>query len=151
MRRVKRKAIGIGVAALTLAAVFCMGRYGWRLFGFGLCQGAGIEQVTVGESQVHVTGFYPGSFPSGFCGYYAKEKDGNLYVGFRFSPLFGLFENGEIDVTVPTKGEIKAVVLKMRENEYVLTERQEDGSYQRPYYNEKQVAGEVVTEGEGET
>ena len=52
---------------------------------------------------------------------------------------------------MPTKGEIKAVVLKMRENEYVLTERQEDGSYQRPYYNEKQEAGEVVTEGEGET
>ena len=81
----------------------------------------------------------------------AKEKDGNLYVGFRFSPLFGLFENGEIDVTVPTKGKIKAVVLKTRKNEYVLTERQEDGSYQRPYHGEKQEAGEVVTEGEGET
>lgn len=148
MRRGKRKTIGIGVgvAALALVAVFCMGRYGWRLFGFGLCQGAGIEQVTVEDGQVHISGFYPGSFPSGFCGYYAKEKDGNLYVGFRFSPLFGLFENGEIDVTVPTKGEIKAVVLKTRKNEYVLTERQEDGSYQRPYHDGRRCGADVDTD-----
>lgn len=152
MRREKRKAIGIGVgvAALVLVAVFCMGRYGWRLFGFEACQGAGIEQVTVEEGQVHISGFYPGSFPSGFCGYYAKEKDGILYVGFRFSPLFGFFENGEIDITVPTKEDIQAVVLKTSENEYILTERQADGSYQRPYHDAEQAAGEEATEGEGE-
>ncbi len=150
MRRVKWKTIGIGVGVVVavLAAIFCMGRFGWKLLGFRACQGAGIEQVTVGDNQVYITGFYPGSFPSGFCGYYAKEKDGILYVGFRFSPLFGFFENGEIDVTIPTKGEISKVVLKTSTNEYVLTERTEDGTYRRPNRDVEQPMGEIVTEGE---
>lgn len=150
MRRGKRKAIGIGVevAVSVITAVFCMGRYGWKLFGFRACQEAGIEQVIVGDNQVYITGFYPGSFPSGFCGYYAKEKNGILYVGFRFSPLFGFFENGEIDVMIPTKGEISKVVLKTDTDEYVLTERTEDGTYRRPNRAEEHLMGEVVSEGE---
>ena len=71
-----------------------------------------------------------------------------LYVGFRFSPIFGFFENGKIDVTIPTKGKIKAVVLKTSKNEYVLTERTDDGSYRRPNRDEEQPMGEIVTEGE---
>ena len=132
--RAKMKTIcrGIGIMVVLFVATFCMGRYGWKLFGFNLCEGAGIEQVEVKENQVHMIGFYPGSFPSGFCGYYAEEKDEVLYVGFRFSTVFGFFENGKIDVTIPTKGKVKAVVLKTSKNEYVLTEITEDGTYQRP-------------------
>lgn len=150
MRRIKWKAIGIGVGVVisVLAAVFCMGRYGWKLFGFRACQRAGIEQVIVGDNQVYITGFYPGSFPSGFCGYHAREKDGILYVGFCFSPLFGFFENGEIDVTIPTKGEISKVVLKTGTGEYVLTERTEDGTYRRPNRAGEPPMRKVVSKGE---
>lgn len=148
MRRIKRKAIGVGVVFAVLTAVFCMGRFGWKLFGFSACQGVGIEQVTVSDNQVHITGFDPSSFPSGFCGYYAEETDGILYVGFRFSPVFGFFEDGEIDVTIPTKGEISKVVLKTGTSEYVLTERTEDGTYRRPNRDVEQSMGEMVTEGE---
>ena len=146
--RMRKISIGIGIVIVGFVGVFCLGRYGWKLFGFALCEGAGIELVEVEENEVHICGFYPGSFPSGFCGCYSEEKDEVLYVGFRFSPIFGFFENGKIDVTIPTKGRIKAVVLKTSKNEYVLTERTGDGSYQRPNRDEEQPMGEIVMEGE---
>ena len=125
--KVRKYCVVIGVTILLLVGFFCMGRYGWKLFRFALCEGAGIELVEVQDNKVHIKGVYPGSFPSGFCGYYAEEKNEVLYVGFRFSPVFGFFENGQIDVTIPTKDKVKKVVLKTGDNEYVLTERMEDG------------------------
>ena len=97
---------------VTLTAIFLAGRYGWRLGSFRACQGAGIDSVEVTENAVHMTGFYPGSFPEGFCGYYSEEQDGKLYVGFRFSALFGFFETGDFDITIPTEGDIDEVIIK---------------------------------------
>ena len=68
--------------------------------------------MEVTEQNVHIRGFYPGSFPEGFCGYYSEEQDGTLYVGFRFSAVFGSLETGDFDITIPTEGEINEVVLK---------------------------------------
>ena len=112
--------IALAVAAAILAAVFLAGRYGWKLLGFRACQGAGITSVEVSETAVHITGFYPGSFPEGFCGYYAEERDGKLYVGFRFSAVFGFFETGDFDITIPIRGEITEVILKTSMNETSL-------------------------------
>ena len=96
--------IALVVAAAILAAVFLAGRYGWKLLGFRACQGVGIEAAEVSEGKVHISGFYPGPFPEGFCGYYSEERDGTLYVGFRFSAVFGFFETGDFVVTIPVKG-----------------------------------------------
>lgn len=63
---------------------------------------------------VRITGFFPGSFPEGFCGYYTEERDGTLYVGFRFSAVFGFFETGDFDITIPVEGEVNEVILKTR-------------------------------------
>ena len=112
MRTLKKVLIVLLIIAVVLTAVFLAGRYGWKLGGFRACQGAGIPSVEVSRTAVHMTGFYPGSFPAGFCGYYAQEQDGKLYVGFRFSPVFGLFETGDFAVTIPVKGEINEVILK---------------------------------------
>ena len=100
------------ILLLILAAIFALGRYGWKLLGFRACHGAGIESVEVGETVVKLKGFYPGSFPEGFCGCYAEEQNGTLYVGFHFSAVFGFFETGNFDVAIPVKGEIREVVLK---------------------------------------
>ena len=97
---------------VTLTAIFFAGRYGGKLGGFSACQGAGIDSVEVTENAVHMTGFYPGSFPEGFCGYYSEEQDGKLYVGFRFSALFGFFETGDFDITIQTEGDIQEVIIK---------------------------------------
>ena len=112
MKLLKRVLITLLVIAVILTAVFIAGRYGWKLGGFRACQGAGIDSVEVTENGVHMTGFYPGSFPEGFCGYYSEEHDGKLYVGFRFSALFGSFETGDFDITIPTEGEINEVIIK---------------------------------------
>ena len=119
-----RKASKImGLVLLLAAACFAAGRYGWRLWGFAACQSAGIETVEVSESAVHITGFYPGSFPSGFCGYYAQERDGALYVGFRFGDIAGFFETGDFDIMIPVKGDISRVVMKSSQAETELWNR----------------------------
>ena len=102
------------VLVVLVLVIFLAGRYGWKLGGFGACQGAGITSVEVSENAVHITGFYPGSFPKGFCGCYSKEQDGKLYVGFRFSAVFGFFETGNFDITSPTKGDIKEIIFQER-------------------------------------
>ena len=117
MKVLKKILTALIIIAAVLLAIFFAGRYGWKLEGFRACQGAGISSVEVNEKAVHITGFYPGSFPEGFCGYYAREQDNKLYVGFRFSAVFGFFETGNFDVTIPVKGEIDEVILKTRMNE----------------------------------
>ena len=112
MKTLKRILIIPLAVVVTLTAIFFAGRYGWKLGGFRACQGAGIDSVEVTENAVHMTGFYPGSFPEGFCGYYSEEQDGKLYVGFRFSALFGFFETGDFDITIPTEGDIDEVIIK---------------------------------------
>ena len=120
MKALKKTRTVLLVIAVILTVVFLAGRYGWKLGGFDACQGAGITSIEVSETAVHITGFYPGSFPEGFCGYYAKEQDSKLYVGFRFSAVFGLFETGDFDITIPVKGRINEVILKTERNETLL-------------------------------
>ena len=112
MKALKKTLTVLSVIAVILTAIFLAGRYGWKLGGFRACQGAGITSLEVSDTAVHMTGFYPGSFPEGFCGYYAREQDGKLYVGFRFSAVFGFFETGDFDITIPVQGEINQVILK---------------------------------------
>ena len=112
MKTLKRILIILLAVVVTLTAIFFAGRYGWKLGGFSACQGAGIDSVEVTENAVHMTGFYPGSFPEGLCGYYSEEYDGILYVGFRFSALFGFFETGDFDITIQTEGDIQEVIIK---------------------------------------
>ena len=120
MKSLKRMLTVPLTIAVVLIAIFLAGRYGWKLGGFRACQGAGVSSVEVSETAVHITGFYPGSFPEGFCGYYAEERDSKLYVGFRFSAVFGFFETGDFDITIPVSGEITEVILKTSMNETSL-------------------------------
>ena len=114
MKIFKKMIVGLLGLFLLLTVVLLAGRYGWKVLGFRACQGAGIESVTVGENTVEIKGFYPGSFPEGFCGYYAEERDGKLYIGFRFSSVFSFFETGDFDVTIPVRNEIQKVILKTK-------------------------------------
>ena len=113
-------------AAVLVFVVFLIGRYGWKLLGFNACETAGIEQVNVEENHVRIRGFYPGSFPEGFLGYHAEQVDGTLYVGFKFSALFGIFEIGDFDITIPTKGTVTQVVVKSGEHEYTVWPQEDE-------------------------
>ena len=118
MKLLKKILIILLCIAALLITVFLTGRYSWKLGGFNACETAGIEQVNVEEGHVRIRGFYPGSFPTGFLGYHAEQVDNTLYVGFKFSALFGIFETGDFDITIPTKGIVTQVVVKSGEHEY---------------------------------
>ena len=120
MKSSKKAVTMLLTVAVLLMAVFAAGRYGWKLLGFSACQGAGIESMEVSENTVKIKGFCPGSFPEGFCGYYAEEQDGTLYVGFRFSTVFGFLETGDFDVAIPVKGEIHRVIHKTKTSETTI-------------------------------
>ena len=88
--------------------------------------------MDVSESAVTIKGFYPGSFPEGFCGCYTEELGGKLYVGFRFSAVFGIFETGDFHVAIPVEGEIDEVILKTGAGETSIWKKEaaapDDGS-----------------------
>lgn len=125
MKLLKKILVVLLCLALLLTAGFLAGRYGWKIGGFRACETAGIEQVTVEDGHVQIRGFYPGSFPQGFLGYHARQEEGTLYVGFKFSGLFGFFETGDFDITIPTNGTVTRIVVKSGENEYTLWPRDE--------------------------
>lgn len=118
-RRLRPWAVALAAVAAAMLLFLALSLFGWRLLGFGACQGAGIESVTVDDGQVEIEGFYPGSFPQGFLGYHAEERDGTLYVGFRFSPL-AVFSTGDFHICIPTRGQISRVCIQARENEYPI-------------------------------
>ncbi len=45
----------------------------------------------------------PGSFPEGFCGYYAEEHGEILYVGFHFSAVFGFLKPAILRLPSPSR------------------------------------------------
>jgi len=126
MKLLKKTLIILLCIAVLLIAVILIGRYGWKLRGFNACETAGIEQVNVEESHVRIRGFYPGSFPTGFLGYHAEQVDSILYVGFKFSSLFGVFETGDFDITIPTKGTVTQIVVKSGEHEYTVWSKEDE-------------------------
>ena len=126
MKTLKHIGIILLCVAALLLAIFLIGRYGWKLGGFRVCESAGIEQVTVEENQVRICGFDPGAMPEGFLGYHAEQVDSTLYVGFKFSALFGFFEVGDFDITIPTDGTVSQVVLKTGKNEYLIWPEEEE-------------------------
>lgn len=117
---------GFAIALVCLALIWVMGRYGWKLFGFGACGGSGIERVSVSEKQVEVTGFYAGSFPRGCVGYITEVRDGALFIGVRYDGLFGFFELGRFDAVIPVDQQIRRVFLKAGENEYLIWDAETD-------------------------
>lgn len=128
------------VLIILTSAIFLIGRYGWKMFGFSVCESAGLEQINVEESHVRIRGFYPGLFPRGFLGYHAEQVDSTLYVGFKFSGLFGIFETGDFDITIPTNGTVTQIVIKSNKHEHTVwqgneavepaeTDKTENGMY----------------------
>lgn len=121
MKWIKRSLIILLCTAAVLSLVFIAGRYGWKLGGFRFCENAGIEKIEVEEGHVRICGFYPASFPQGFLGYHAEQIGDTLYVGFKFSGLFGIFETGDFDITIPTEGTVNSIFIKSGEHEYPVS------------------------------
>ncbi len=88
----------IGVFILVVVALyliaFCMGKYGWKLYGFDMCetpQNLLVETVYVTDEDVHIIGDTASS-ASSYVGYTYKIKDNVLYIGIKQNILFGFVE-----------------------------------------------------------
>ena len=55
-------------------------------------------------------------------------------MGFRLSAVFGFFETGDFDITIPTKGEIDEVILKTNMVETTIWNRLIGSGYQSEQY-----------------
>ena len=126
MKLLKKTLIILLCIAVLLITVFLIGRYGWKMGRFNACETAGIEQVYIEEDHVRIRGFYPGSFPKGFLGCHTEQVDNTLYVGFKFSAVFGIFEAGDFDITIPTKGTVTQIVVKSGEHEYTVWPKEDE-------------------------
>ena len=87
---------------------------------FNACETARIESVDVSDGEVRIKGGDSSPFPKGFVGYYAEEKDGTLYVGFKLGGILGVFETADFDITIPVEGDITEVVMKSGDSEYQI-------------------------------
>lgn len=126
MKRLKGILKGISIGLAVLALVWMMGRYGWRLMGFRFCGGSGIDCIAVSDAQVEISGFYPGSFPSGCVGCISRVEDGVLYLGVRYDPVFGVFETGRFETVIPVNEEIREIYLRTAADDYLLWDRAAD-------------------------
>ncbi|MGN1399067.1 MAG: hypothetical protein ACI4WG_03605 [Erysipelotrichaceae bacterium] len=108
------------IIPLVMAICFLLGRYGWKLGGFRLCQSANVYDIEVSNYQVKLKGNDVNFIPKGFIGYYAEEKDNCLYIGFRFSALFGFFEKSSFEIEIKTAEKVNKIVMKSAKNETVI-------------------------------
>ena len=124
----KRLGKGLLYLILILVMTWCMGRYGWKFLGFYVTESAEIESVDVMADQVVIKGNSPSFIPDGFTGYVVKEEGSKLYVGYNFSPVFGFFEKGAFEISIPVKNEITEVYTKTKHDEILIWK---DGEFVR--------------------
>ena len=83
--------IVLSILLILQLAVFSTARYGWKLFGFDMCESPKvlcIETVYVTDETVHIVGNTSSSATS-YIGYTYKIKDNVLYLGIKQNLLFG--------------------------------------------------------------
>ena len=84
----------LSILLILQLAIFLTARYGWKLFGFDMCESPNVlcvETVYVTDETVHIVGNTSSSATS-YIGYTYEIKDNVLYLGIKQNLLFG-FDN----------------------------------------------------------
>ena len=114
-----------------IVLIFTVARYGWRFFGFSMCDDKMIEVLDVGEEKVSFKVIsQPNSFPSSFIGYKAEQKDDTLYIGVKFNIFLGILltDKGTGYFSVPIDGEVNQIIDK-GSNELIIWDREEKNKF----------------------
>ena len=83
--------IVFSVFLILQAGIFLTARYGWKLFGFDMCESPSVlcvEKVYVTDETVYIVGNTSSSATS-YVGYTYEIKDNVLYLGIKQNLLFG--------------------------------------------------------------
>lgn len=84
-------AVVLSILLILQLGIFLTARYGWKLFGFNMCESPKIlciETVYVTDKTVHIVGNTSSSATS-YIGYTYEIKDNALYLGIKQNLLFG--------------------------------------------------------------
>lgn len=137
---------GFLVILMILLAVFVICRYGWKFAGFNLCQNSIIYDVKVNDDSVVISGRDVNLVPRGFIGYYYQIEDDCMYIGFRFSSIFGFFEKGAYEIEIKTESKVNKIIMKSEKSETVIYDIYEEGNMQ-PWVDKlkREVGGSVIT------
>ena len=87
-------AVVLSILLILQLVIFLTARYGWKLFGFDMCESPKVlcvETVYVTDETVHIVGNTSSSATS-YIGYTYEIKDNVLYLGIKQNLLFG-FDN----------------------------------------------------------
>lgn len=116
MGRFMKKRKLLLIIFLGIVLIFTVARYGWRFFGFSMCNDDKmIEVLDVGEEVVSFKVIsIPNSFPSSFIGYKAEQKGDKLYIGVKFNMIFGILptDDGTGYFLVPIDGKVNQIIDK---------------------------------------
>ncbi len=111
---------------IVIVLIFIVARYGWRLFGFSMCDDMYIEILDVGEEKVSFESESGFVFPSdAFIGYKAEQKGDTLYIGVKYNIILGVLPKDETRgfFSVPIDGKINKIIQKGA-NEKIIWDRE---------------------------
>ena len=90
--------------------LFCIGKFGWKIFGFDMCEDPNtllIESVSVTDEKIDIAGHTFNSACS-YVGYIYEIKDNVLYIGIKQNLLLGFTErNGGYSFSI--NGDFKTI------------------------------------------
>lgn len=111
------------IVILAVVVIFLTARYGWRLFGFNLCNLATsiyAEEITVTDTSVDLTGGTIDSFSSA-VGYYSRQEGSNLYIGIKTNAFLGFINrNGLFRLKIDLSEPVEAIYFKDRDTERMI-------------------------------
>ena len=84
-------AVVLSILLILQLVIFLTARYGWKLFGFDMCESPNVlyvETVYVTDDTVHIVGNTSSSATS-YIGYTYEIKNNILYLGIKQNLLFG--------------------------------------------------------------
>jgi hypothetical protein len=126
MKKRNRLLLVFASILIGIVLIFTAARYGWRLFGFSMCDDMYIEVLDVGEEKVSFesdSGFPFGS--DAFIGYKAEQTGDTLYIGVKFNMLLGVLPKDETSgfFSVPIDGQVNQIIQK-GSNEKIIWDRE---------------------------
>lgn len=111
---------------IGIVLIFSVARYGWRLFGFSMCDDMGIIILDVGEENVSFEAHDGYTFPSyAFIGYKAEQKGDTLYIGVKFNMLLGVLPEDDTRgaFSVPIDGRVNQII-QMGSDKKIIWDRE---------------------------
>ena len=117
-----KKTIVLCFLVLAVIAVVSLFFFGWRLFGFKMCdspESVSIKEVSIEDGYINVSGMTMNSARF-FDGYVVKIDGNTAYLGIKTRTFFAGSKSSQFDISIPIENEISTVILTDSKNEIII-------------------------------